>query len=74
MKAALKKQIEALIGNGYAETEIGYHAEFRSFQGGEFQRGCYAQIAAPYGGMRRVYATSYAELLVKVESAVASHV
>lgn len=64
-----KKQIIAkineLIENGYAETHVGYHAEYRIWNGTE-QRGCYAQIAAPYGGTVRIYATSYAELLEKV--------
>ena len=60
-----KHQIAKLIENGYAETEVGYHSEYRLWKG-EWRRGAYAQIAAPYGGTIRLYARSYAELLVDV--------
>jgi hypothetical protein len=60
-----KRQIEQLIANGYAETEVGYHSEYRLWKG-EWRRGCYAQIAKPYGGTIRLYARSYAELLIDV--------
>lgn len=61
-----KQQIEHLIDNGYAETHVGFHADYRSFEGGEFQRGAYAQIARPYGGTIRIYARSYSDLLARV--------
>lgn len=64
-----KQQIQNLIENGYSETHVGYHPEYRtiSCNGGEFYRGCYAQIAKPYGGTTRLYANSYAELLIDVQ-------
>lgn len=63
----IKQQIKQQIANGYAETHVGYHADFRSFEGGEFQRGAYAQIAELHGGTYRIYAASYAELLAVVQ-------
>jgi hypothetical protein len=54
-------KIEKLIENGYAETRVGYHSEYRMWNG-EWRRGAYAQIAAPYNGTRRIYERSYAEL------------
>ena len=60
-----KRQIEQLIANGYAETHVAYHSEYRLWKG-EWRRGAYAQIAAPYGGTIRLYARSYAELLIDV--------
>lgn len=65
MTAQIKKQIEDKIANGYAETHVGYHAEYRNWHG-EWKRGCYAQIAAPYGGTIRIYSASYAELMENV--------
>lgn len=62
----LISKIESMIANGYAETHVGYHAEYCAFNGGEFKRGVYAQIAQPYGGTYRVYAGSYVELLEAV--------
>lgn len=56
------RAIEAMIENGYAETHVGYHAEYR-FWAGDWRRGAYAQIAEPYGGTYRVYGRSYAEVL-----------
>ena len=53
--------IETRIENGYAETHVGYHADYRMWHG-EWRRGAYAQIAASYGGTKRIYARSYAEL------------
>lgn len=53
--------IEKLIENGYAETHLGYHAEYRMWNS-EWRRGAYAQIAQPYGGTKRIYERSYAEL------------
>lgn len=61
----IKSAIESKIENGYAETEVGYHAEYRFWNGIE-QRGAYAQIAAPYGGTKRIYARSYSELEISV--------
>lgn len=61
-----KNEIARLIENGYSETHVGYHADLRSWNGGEFKRGCYAQIAQPYDGTVRIYAPSYAELMVAV--------
>lgn len=62
------RQIEAKIDNGYAETHVSYHADWRYIDcNREFFRGCYAQIAEPYGGTRRIYADSYAELLEKIK-------
>ncbi len=58
-------KIEGLIENGYAETHVGYHAEYREWNGC-LRRGCYAQIARPYGGTKRLYERSYAELLTSV--------
>lgn len=55
-------RIEELIENGYAETHVDYHPDFR-FVDGEYRRGCYALIALPYDGTGRTYASSYAELL-----------
>ena len=52
-----------LIDNGYAETHVGYHAEYREWNGYP-HRGAYAQIAAPYGGTKRIYERSYAALLL----------
>jgi len=60
-----KDQIGQLIENGYPETHVGYHAEYRMWKG-EWRRGAYAQIAKPYGGTIRLYARSYAELLIDV--------
>lgn len=65
-----KKQIENIITNGYAETHVGYHADYRSFEGSEFRRGAYAQIAKPYGGTIRIYARSYSELLAEISMLV----
>jgi hypothetical protein len=65
-----KKEIERLIRNGYSETHVGYHAEYRNWKG-EWVRGCYAQIAAPYGGTIRIYAPSYAKLMIAVREYLA---
>ena len=65
-----KKEIEILIQNGYAETHVGYHAEYRMWKG-EWRRGAYAQIAAPYNGTIRIYERSYAELLISVREYLA---
>lgn len=64
-KTEIKRQIESLIKNGYTETHVGYHAEYR-FWRGNWRRGVYAQIAAPYGGTLRIYERSYAELLTTI--------
>lgn len=64
-KAQTIAKINELIENGYAETHVGYHAEYRIWNGNE-RRGCYAQIAAPYGGTVRIYERNYAELLTSV--------
>jgi len=61
--------IEERIRNGYAETHVGYHADWR-FWNGEFRRGAYAQIAAPHGGTKRIYASSYASLLSMLDEEV----
>jgi len=68
-----KKEIEKLIQNGYAETHVGFHPEFRYWNGYP-RRGCYAQIAAPYGGTIRIYERSYAELLISVREYLLSSV
>jgi hypothetical protein len=65
-----KKEIERLIQNGYAETHVGFHPEFRYWNGYP-RRGAYAQIAAPYGGTIRIYERSYAELLISVREYLA---
>jgi hypothetical protein len=65
-----KEEIKRLIQNGYPETHVGYHAEYRNWKG-EWVRGCYAQIAAPYGGTIRIYERSYAELLISVREYLA---
>ena len=65
-----KKEIERLIQNGYNETHVGFHPEFRYWNGYP-RRGCYAQIAAPYGGTIRIYERSYAELLISVREYLA---
>jgi hypothetical protein len=62
--ATIEKEIE----NGYAETRVGFHTKYQTW-GGEWRRGAYAQIAAPYGGTRRIYAPSYAALLATVREA-----
>lgn len=62
----LRELIAHRIWNGYAETEVGYHAEYRMW-GDEWVKGCYAQIAAPYDGTVRVYAPSWKELAKEVE-------
>lgn len=69
--AQAKSKVQELISNGYAETHLGYHSEYRFWHGTE-QRGCYAQIAAPYGGTVRIYERSYPELLVSVNEYLAS--
>lgn len=61
----IKANIESKIDNGYAETHIGYHPDYRFWNGVE-HKGCYAQIAAPYGGSKRIYADSYSELEIMV--------
>lgn len=61
----IKVSVASKIENGYAETHVGYHAEYRFWNGTE-QRGAYAQIAAPYGGTIRIYARSYSELEISV--------
>lgn len=66
--ANIKQEIQQEIDNGYAETIVGFHSDYRAFMGGEFKRGAYAQIAAPYGGTKRIYAPSYAALLDKIRS------
>jgi hypothetical protein len=68
MNKQIKETIREKISNGYAETHVGYHAEYRMWHG-EWQRGCYAQIAALYGGTIRIYGESYAELLENIEVA-----
>lgn len=68
MNNELKTRIRTLINNEYAETGVSYHAEYRNWHG-QWQRGCYAQIAAPMGGTIRIYAPSYAALLEAVETA-----
>ncbi len=60
-----KKEIEKLIENGYAETHVGYHSDYR-FWNGTLRRGCYAQITKPFGGTVRIYQSSYSELYVSV--------
>lgn len=62
---SIKANIESKIENGYAETQVGFHSEYRMWNGIE-QRGAYAQIAAPYGGTKRIYARSYSELEISV--------
>lgn len=59
--------IEKLIENGYAETRVGFHAEYRLWNG-QYRRGAYAQIAEPYGATTRRYERSYAELLTTLAS------
>ena len=68
--AQVKSQIENIIRNesDYAETHVGYHAEYRQFNG-IWVRGAYAQIARPHGGTYRIYAQSYSELLSDVQAA-----
>lgn len=61
-----KVEIQKLIANRYAETHVGFHAEYRYFGDGEFRRGAYAQIAGPWGDTHRIYAHSYAALLEKL--------
>lgn len=61
-----KQHIAKKIQNGFAETHVGFHSEYRMWQG-EWVRGAYAQIAAPYGGTTRIYANSYRELLAIIE-------
>lgn len=68
-KKQIISEIQALIENGYAETHVGYHADSQ-FGGGSWDRGCYAQIAKPYGGSYRLYARSYSELLIVVQDAL----
>lgn len=68
MNKSIKNQIATIISNEYAETVVGYHPEYRQWHG-EFERGCFAQVAAPYGGTIRIYGNSYAELLDNVEMA-----
>lgn len=65
-KKQIKSQIEVMIENGYAETGVGYHADLRMWDG-NWRRGCYAHIAAPYGGTKRIYAMSWAALLEKIQ-------
>lgn len=64
--AQAKAKVEELIENGYAETHVGYHSEYRIWNGYQ-QRGCYAQIALPHGGTKRIYERSYQELLISVQ-------
>jgi len=64
-KQQIIDRILKLIENGYTETHIGYHAEYQTWNGFK-HRGCYAQIAQPYGGTKRIYANSYLELLDEV--------
>lgn len=66
--AQAKSKVQELVANEYSETHVGYHANYRQWNG-EFKRGCYAQVAAPYGGTIRIYASSYAQLLDNVEMA-----
>ena len=63
----IKTQIEKLIANGFAETHVGFHAEYRSWDM-RWQRGVYAQIAESFGDTRRIYAKSYAELLFAIQA------
>lgn len=65
MNTQIKERIQNKIENGYAETHVGYHSDYQFWHGTE-QRGCYAQIAASYGGTIRIYERSYAELEISV--------
>lgn len=66
------RAIEAMIKNGYAETHVGYHAEYR-FWAGDWQRGAYAQVAKSYGGTYRVYGHSYTEVFDRLLQLGFSH-
>jgi hypothetical protein len=68
---SLKTKIENLIENGYAETHVGYHSDYREWNGYP-RRGAYAQIAKPYGGTKRIYERSYSELYISVLEYVTS--
>ena len=61
----MKKKIEEWIKNEFAETHVGYHREYRMWNG-FWYRGCYAQIAEPYGRTIRIYAASYDELYERI--------
>lgn len=61
----LKQKIYDLIDNGYAETHVGYHADYQYFKN-NFRRGAYAHIALPFGGTYRVYERSYEELYTTI--------
>ena len=61
MSNQIKSQIQALIANEYAETKV-YHTHGENWNG-QWRKGACAQIAAPYGGTRRIYADTYADLL-----------
>ncbi len=61
----IKANIESKIENGFAETGIGFHSDYRMWNGVE-QRGAYAQIAETHGGTKRIYARSWSELEISV--------
>ena len=63
MTQSIKSQIQSLIANGYAETHVGFQPKYDAQE----RRGCYAQIAAPYGSTIRIYAKSYEALLEAVQ-------
>ena len=57
-------QIENMFA-GIADVKIGHHADLRHFGHNEAQRGCYAEIREPYANPIRLYAASYAALVVR---------
>lgn len=58
----IKNRIMHIIENGYAETSVGYHPEYRWVHG-NWRRGAFARIAGRYGATVTLYANSYRELL-----------
>ena len=50
-----------MISNGYSDTYVGYHAEYRPW-GAEWRRGAFAQISETYSAPYRIYGHSYADL------------
>jgi hypothetical protein len=64
MTSKFKNQIYRLIDNGFHQTYVGYHRDWRNW-GGCKRRGCFAQIDTP-DRLTRIYAHSYEALLIAV--------
>jgi len=64
-------QIENMFA-GIGDVKIGHHADLRHFGHNEAQRGCYVEIREPYADSVRLYAASYAALVIRARGHINS--